>query len=508
MPFVNASLNIKVAAKAHALATLRVSASATIFPPKTDDLGITSRVTFWAGLRVVVSSVVFAVLSAFFWSNSGLPLHPGPPPKLSSENIHQIRSTAPWAVFAEWSRQYGHRMSVFHISSQHLNHKTYRRLLQSDLNSRAIQGYRGIWEWELRILLNGLVDSPDNFSKHFRQNAGAIVLDVAYGWPVTSDDDYFVSLMEEAFSLHRQVAQPGRWLVEEIPFLRFIPSWMPGAHFKRFALLVCDCMKAIEQAPLKWTKERVVSGTAGESFTSQLLQPQDGHCVDKEEERIISWCSSALYAGGADTICFLGNMMVSIMLSFIALMMQYPDVQKAAQNEIDTVLGNQHLPNLGDQSSLPYISALLKEILRYSPVARLGLPHHVIEEDTYGGCRIPKGSTVIANIWAICRDPSVYPDPDTFDPNRFLSRHETDPCKLVFGFGRRVCPGAGFAKVQLFLNITNILACFNILKPLDATTGEEYLPEITYTVGTTSHPSPFKCQIVPQAKASVHLRDI
>ncbi|KAK0235434.1 cytochrome P450 [Armillaria nabsnona] len=507
---------------------------------------LSDQLTFWAG--VVVSIVVLAVLSALFWSNTRLPFHPGPPPKLLSGNIHQLPGTAPWAAFAEWSRQYGsaiihyrlfrrrfivlnsveavlalleHRsniysdrpmqwmynelaergMSVFHISSQHPNHKNYRRLLQSGLNSRAVQGYRGILERELRILLDGLVDSPDNFSKHFRRNAGAIVLDVAYGWPVTSDDDYFVSLMEEAFSLHRQVARPGRWLVEEIPFLRFIPSWMPGAHFKRFALLVRDRMKAIEQAPLKWTKERVASGTAGESFTSQLLQPQDGHCVDKEEERIISWCSSALYAGGADTT-------VSIMLSFIALMMQYPDVQKVAQNEIDTVLGNQRLPNLGDQSSLPYISALLKEILRYSPAARLGLPHRVIEEDTYGGCRIPKGSTVIANIWAICRDPSVYPDPDTFDPNRFLSRHETDPRKLVFGFGRRVCPGAGFAEVQLFLNITNILACFNILKPLDATTGEEYLPEITYTVGATSHPSPFKCQIVPRAKASVHLRDI
>ncbi|PBK83988.1 cytochrome P450 [Armillaria gallica] len=462
---------------------------------------LSDQLTFWAG--VVVSIVILAVLSALFWSNTRLPLHPGPPLKLLSGNIHQIPGTAPWAVFAEWSRQYGsaiihyrlfcwhfiilnsieavlvllehqsniysdrpmqwmynelaeHGMSVFHISSQHPHHKNYQRLLQSGLNSRAIQGYIGILEQELWILLDGFVDSPDNSSKHFDGefsfggNAGAIVLDVAYGWPVTSNDDYLVSLMEEVFSLHRQVAQPGQWLVEEIPFLRFIPSWMPGVHFKRFAFSVHDHMKAIEQAPLKGPKS--ACGTAGESFTSQLLQPQDGHCVDKEEERIISWCSSALYVGGAGTI--------------------------------DTVLGDQRLPNLNNQSSLPYISALLKEILQYSPAARLGLSHHVIEEDTYAGYRIPKDSTVIANIWAICRDPSVYPDPDTFNPNHFLSRHETNPHKLVFGFSRHVCPGAGFAEVQLFLNITNILACFDILKPLDATTSE-YLPEITYTVGVT-----------------------
>lgn len=63
------------------------------------------QLTFWAG--VVVSIVVLAVLSALFCSNTRLPLHPGPPPKLLSGNIHQIPGTAPWAAFAEWSRQYG-----------------------------------------------------------------------------------------------------------------------------------------------------------------------------------------------------------------------------------------------------------------------------------------------------------------------------------------------------------------------------------------------------------------
>ncbi|KAK0455666.1 cytochrome P450 [Desarmillaria tabescens] len=504
------------------------------------------QLTVWS--EVAAFTVVLALLSALFLRNPGLPLPPGPPPKLLSGNIHQMPRTAPWATFAEWSRRYGsaiihyrffrrhfivlntveavlalleHRsniysdrptvwmlnelagrgMAVFTISSQHPNHKNYRRLLQSGLNARAVQVYTGILERELRILLDGLVSTPNNFSKHFRRNSGAIVLDIAYGWPVTSEDDYFVSLMEEAFVLHRQLVQPGRWLVEVFPFLRFVPPWMPGAHFKRFAFSLRDRMKEIDQEPHKWAKEHMATGTAKESFTSQLLQPQDGHHVDGEEERMISWCSSALYAGGADTT-------VSIMLSFVALMMQYPDVQKAAQNEIDTVLGNQRLPNLGDQSSLPYVSALFKEVLRYSPAARLGLPHRVIEEDTYDGYRIPKDSTVIANIWAICRDPSVYHDPDTFNPDRFLSRHEMDPRKLAFGFGRRVCPGAVLAEASLFLNMANILACFDILKPLDTKTGKEYVPEITYTVGVTSHPSPFKCQIVPRPKASVHLYDV
>ncbi|KAK0452037.1 cytochrome P450 [Desarmillaria tabescens] len=450
-----------------------------------------------------------------------LRLPPGPPAKMFSGNVHQLPRVSPWNTFAMWSKQYGsaiihyrifgrhfvvlnnveaaldvleHRsniysdrpvvwmynelaergMSVFSVSSQHPHHKIYRRILQSGLNPRAVQSYRGILERELHILLDGLLHTPESYAKHLRRNAGAVVLDLAYGWPVTSDDDYFVSLMEEAFALHKQVVQPGRWLIEVMPFLRFVPSWMPGAHFKRFAFSVRERMKAIDQVPLKWTKQQMANG----------------HYVDDDEERIISWCSSALYAGGADTT-------VSIMLSFIALMMQYPDVQKGAQDEIDSVLGDDRLPNIDDQFSLPYISALFKEILRYSPAARLGLPHRVIREDTYEGYRIPKNSTVMANIWAICRDPSV----------RFLTRNEMDPRKLAFGFGRRVCPGAGFAETSVILNIANILACFNILKPVDLNTGSEYCPEISYTTGVTSHPSPFQCRIVPRPRCSVHLHD-
>ncbi|KAG7446121.1 cytochrome P450 [Guyanagaster necrorhizus] len=500
---------------------------------------------FLAGL--VLLGLTLALSSTILFRGAQQ-LPPGPPPKTISGNIHQMPRVAPWTTFAEWSKQYGsaiihyrffgrhfivlnsveaalalleHRsniysdrpvvwmynelagrgMTVFSVSSQHPHHKIYRRLLQSGLNPRAVQGYQGILERELHILLEGLLNTPENYVKHLRRNAGAVVLDLAYGWPVTSDDDYFVSLMEEAFALHKQVVQPGRWLVEVMPFLRFVPSWMPGAHFKRFAFSVRARMKAIDQEPLKWTKEQMASGNAKDSFTSQHLQPQDGHYVDNNEERMIAWCSSALYAGGADTT-------VSIMLSFIALMIQYPDVQKKAQNEIDSVLDDHRLPNLDDQSSLPYVSALFKEILRYSPAARLGLPHRVIQEDTYNGYRIPQSSTVMANIWAICRDPSVYTNPDIFDPNRFLTRNEMDPRKLAFGFGRRVCPGAGFAETSVILNIANILACFNILKPVDVNTGAEYCPEISYTTGVTSHPSPFQCRIVPRPRSSVHLHGV
>jgi cytochrome P450 len=63
---------------------------------------------------------------------------------------------------------------------------------------------------------------------------------------------------------------------------------------------------------------------------------------------------------------------VSAMTSFFLLMSLYPDVQKRAQAEVDQVVGRDRLPTLDDQNALVYISALIKEVIRWGPVAPLG----------------------------------------------------------------------------------------------------------------------------------------
>ena len=96
----------------------------------------------------------------------------------------------------------------------------------------------------------------------------------------------------------------------------------------------------------------------------------------------------------------------------------YPDVQKKAQQEIDRVTGGNRLPTLDDYDSLPYVRALVKEVIRWAPVAPIGtyaetrsqvaasdcrpfpgLPHATTQDDVYNGYFIPKGSKIIANIW-------------------------------------------------------------------------------------------------------------
>lgn len=129
------------------------------------------------------------------------------------------------------------------------------------------------------------------------------------------------------------------------------------------------------------TQCRQESGNYVESFTSQHLRPDDGHEMDAEEEDIIKWCSAALYVGGADTVSIVVTFAsvililfktVSTLTSFVLLMALHPDIQRRAQAEIDEVVGKDRLPTIADQVCLPYVSAVLKEVLRFAPVAPLG----------------------------------------------------------------------------------------------------------------------------------------
>ena len=79
-------------------------------------------------------------------------------------------------------------------------------------------------------------------------------------------------------------------------------------------------------------------------------------------------------------------------------MLHFPTVMRKAQAEIDTVAGADRMPDFAEQDSLPYVTAVMNETLRWRPVAILGgTPHASSADDEYQGMFIPKGSTIYAN---------------------------------------------------------------------------------------------------------------
>jgi cytochrome P450 len=167
-------------------------------------------------------------------------------------------------------------------------------------------------------------------------------------------------------------------------------------------------------------------------------------------------------------------------------MVAFPEVQPRAQAELDAVVGRARLPTYADAPRLPYVRAIIKEVIRWRPVVRLGVPHKVVEDDWYEGMFIPKGATCIANIWHCNRDRTVFgDDADGFRPERHLGDNgELIPGPkeagleghVSFGFGRRVCVGKHLANESLFIHTARILWAATIRCALDEN-GQELRPD-------------------------------
>ena len=87
--------------------------------------------------------------------------------------------------------------------------------------------------------------------------------------------------------------------------------------------------------------------------------------------------------------------------AFFLAMALYPEVQRKAQKELDAVVGTKRLPDFSDQPSLPYIAAIVKELLRWHPATPMGVPHRSLADDEYDGHIIPGGTVIFMNIWCV-----------------------------------------------------------------------------------------------------------
>ncbi|KIJ24441.1 hypothetical protein M422DRAFT_274789 [Sphaerobolus stellatus SS14] len=160
----------------------------------------------------------------------------------------------------------------------------------------------------------------------------------------------------------------------------------------------------------------------------------------------------SIFMGGNDTTGL-------TIQTFVLAMTLYPEVQKKAQQEIDHILGLQRLPEVADMDTLPYVMGVCKETLRWHTLLPSGLPHVASENAVVQGYFIPKGTIIIGNAWALLHNETDFgPNPDKFDPERYLIPGVRDPGNTgAFGFGRRICPGRYMAINSVFLAIASIL---------------------------------------------------
>ncbi|KNZ73173.1 O-methylsterigmatocystin oxidoreductase, partial [Termitomyces sp. J132] len=371
--------------------------------------------------------------------------------------------------------------------------KKYRRLCQEHLKSTKIIVYQPVQRQATRILLQNLLSDDSLRNDWIRRFSTSIIMRVAYGHQITSDDDPYLDITENTSIALGNAGAPGTTPVDFFPFLQNFPSWFPGAYYAGFARSQKGAIRKLHDYPFDNVKAELAAGTAKPAFASHELQSLSLDEADNSSNILdIKGVAGVMYCAGAETTW------ATLSVFFLAMVL-HPECQKRAQQEIDSVVGPGRLPEFSDRESLPYVDCILQETLRWNPVVPSGIPHRSLEDDIYRGMFIPKGSLVIGNTRGMALDEKVYTDAQAFNPSRYLPLPEGnhEPYPHPFGFGRRICPGRHLADASVWIAMASILATFDILKPIGSD-GKEITPEVKFSTGITSQPSTFYCHIRPR----------
>ncbi|XP_077274027.1 cytochrome P450 4C1-like isoform X2 [Temnothorax americanus] len=204
-----------------------------------------------------------------------------------------------------------------------------------------------------------------------------------------------------------------------------------------------------------------------------------------------------------DTFMFEGHDTTAMGLCFIfALLAEHKDIQDRVRNEIDTALQeNDERYTMKLLQDLPYLDRCIKEALRLYPSVFL-ISRYSAEDVKLQSYLVPAGTLVSLNIYAVHRDPNFWPNPDIFDPDRFLPekiRNRHPYSYLPFSAGPRNCIGQRFAMLELKAMIAPLVHNF-YLEPID------YLKNLRMQVDLVLRPAhPLRVKFIPVCKGNSSL---
>ncbi|TPX13572.1 uncharacterized protein E0L32_006043 [Thyridium curvatum] len=373
-------------------------------------------------------------------------------------------------INAEWIVRYDFKVAVFQNNDAWLNR--WRKDVALMLSSASIKKLAPVYEAEAaRLLVKVLESGPATGHKLMDVlTMGMLSVPCLELCGRRPDDlgvfENFRHVMETWFSL----VTPGA--TDVFPLLRCLPGFL--APWKYKAQEVRDSLLVPGNAVLQAGRAQRASLDAGssgfESLLAKILRDQAGQKEPFYTSRELSLIAVTMLIGGSDSSLVLFSTALSVFA-------HYQDAQRKVRTEILDLLGVAP-PRVANLPDLRFLEACFNEILRWRPVAPMGIPHAPSRDDTINGHRIPKGSSIIPNVWNIHHDEADYESPDEFIPERFL-RHpfgmrvddEHEPARLekqgrrmnyTFGAGRRVCLGMESAKKSFLIGMAKFLWAFEV----------------------------------------------
>lgn len=329
---------------------------------------------------------------------------------------------------------------------------------------------------------------------------------MTYGYlPKTDEPDSLVDRIERLVEQIIEILTPGTWLVDIFPMIKYLPRGFPGTGFAKAVEVVANDWAEMMDIPYNLVREQMKDGVHNTSFVSKAIEDridngkQSRSCKEEqEEEHAIKATAAVMYSGAVETT-------TSTLTVLILAMVKFPEVQRKAQEEIDRVVGTDRLPGFQDQQSLPYVEAVVTETLRWCPSFPMGLPHTTSHDLAAGGYLIPKGASIMPAVYWFTHDPEVHKEPDVFDPERYMApRNEPDPRQVVFGYGRRICPGRHFADASLYIAAVRLLAAFKLSNEVDDN-GNPIVPDLCPRPGVTIRLGAFPFKIASRSERHAEL---
>ncbi|KJA22222.1 hypothetical protein HYPSUDRAFT_202249 [Hypholoma sublateritium FD-334 SS-4] len=493
---------------------------------------------------LATTAIIFLSFFRKYRTSKNLPLPPGPKGWPLIGNLLDMPSQSEWITYHKWSKELGtdilylnvagtriivldtieaatdllEKRSVIYSGRTRLimcnelmgwdfafgfmnygeTWRHRRRIVSEQFNTVAVQQFYPKLLTATRGLLKDMLQNSNDVIGNLRHLAADTIFSVVYGLDVKMEGRESLEAAKEANHAMLIAGIPGRFLVDYIPLLRFVPEWVPGAKFQKLARGWKEATLKMIEMPFLTSKAKVDDGTAATSVLAHsIAKMQEGANPAIFTHENIKAATGTIFTAGSDTT-------VSCLASCILALVHNPHVVAKAQKELDGALSVGQLPDFSDEDSLPYITAIVKETLRWRDVAPIAIPHRLDADDVYRGYHLPKGSMVIGNSWAILHDEKIYPDPFKFNPDRFIKdgkfdKSVPDPELSCFGFGRRICPGRHLAYSAVWIAVASLLTVFDIKKVADKD-GRIIEPGEEYDSALVCTPLPFPCSITPRSE--------
>ncbi|PSN62984.1 cytochrome P450 76C3 [Corynespora cassiicola Philippines] len=381
--------------------------------------------------------------------------------------------------------------------------RRFRGISHKLLTPGASAMFKPSQEWEARMLVEEVMRGRDEGRgngvgyRAVRRYTVSVIMTSTYGRRIPEWECDEVREIYGIMTDFSNIGTPGAYLADTIPPLGNLPPrlqwWRKGLkpYFERQASLWMSFWTSL--------KTQVETKQAPECFVKQVIES------DYEKQGLTelqaAFLAGSLIEAGSETT----SASINTALLYLSA---YPSVRQKAYQELSRVVGPSRSPTFADEPELPYIRAIVKETMRIRPVTNIGTPHYTTADISYKNIHIPANSVVAIQQYPIHYDPALFPNPERFDPDRYLAFPEkagvyaagaaSERDHWNFGAGRRICSGLHLAENSMFVVLAKMLWAFDVRPPVDEAGREREvdLSDEAFARGANTVPKEYEVRFV------------